>query len=154
MKVNVGLGKDAIESIVNELSGATADLVVLSIKTLRCHWNMEDARFYFLHELLDEQYHQLIQDIDLVAERIRQLGHHVRATLRDFLEESRLKEMDTDSSAQDMLSGLSEAYEELIRIFRKDIDLFEKLGDPGSADLFTQLLRQYEKAAWILRSHL
>lgn len=154
MKTSAGLPQASVSKIVDRLRVLTADLYVLLTKTLNFHWNMEDPRFYFLHELLDGQYHQLLEEVDLVAERIRQLGKPVSASMQEFLKESTLKEVKNAKNGNEMLASLVESYEQLILLLRSDIELCDKLQDPATTDMLTQILRDYEKRAWILRSHL
>lgn len=154
MSMHFGLSEQKINQIVARLTPLTADLHVLFVKTLRCHWNIEDPRFLFLHEMLDDQYNHLVKDVDLVAERIRQLGRFVRASLREFQQDARLKDLLTNPTADEMLLSLAESYEELFQYLRADIDFTQDIGDPGTADMLTQLLRQYEKTNWFIRSHL
>lgn len=154
MKTNFGLSKDTLDDIEDRLAALTSDLHILYVKTLRCHWNLEDPRFFFLHEFLDAQYHQLAEDVDLVAERIRAIGRKAPGSLREFLELGRLPELASDPDADPMLSALAESYEQLILLIRHDIEALNESGDPGTVDMLTQLLRQYEKTTWMLRSHL
>ncbi len=154
MKTNCGLPQETVRKIVERLTSLTADLYVLLTKTLRFHWNMEDPRFYFLHELLDGQYHQLLEEVDLVAERIRQLGKPVSASMQEFLKESRLKEVKSAMDGNKMLASLAESYEQLLKLLRADVELCDKLHDPATSDICVELLRKFEKRVWILRSHL
>lgn len=153
MKTKFGLDKATSGDILDRLNTFISDLQVLYVKTLRCHWNMEDPRFFFLHKLLDDQYHQLAEDIDSVAERMRAVGGFAPGSLREFIKHARLKEMDSNPSADAMLKELAESYEQLILLIRKDISAIEKK-DLGTADLLIKIVGEFEKQAWILRSHL
>jgi DNA-binding ferritin-like protein len=63
--------------------------------------------------------------------------------------------LDTEDvqSAKEMLKYLYADYTFLIGQLRKDITLAESLGDLGTVDMCVQMVRQYEKAAWFLKSH-
>ncbi|MBA3957435.1 MAG: DNA starvation/stationary phase protection protein [Parachlamydiaceae bacterium] len=148
------LNNKAIEETVATLSQYVADIHVLFVKTLNYHWNMEDPRFFFLHKLLDDQYNALLEDTDLVAERIRQMGRHAPASLNEFKQLSQIKEFPTPSSADEMLADLVKCYEQLILSFRSTIDRTTEQLDFGTADMLTELTRSFDKRAWLLRSHL
>ncbi len=154
MKVNYSLPEKSIKKIAELLSIALANLNVLYIKTRNFHWNMEDPRFYFLHKMLEEQYNQLEEAADLVAEKIRQLGVKSPASMNEFLKLATIKEAGIDLSGNEMLKNLADSHEMIIKELRDNTEQVEKLGDYGTVDLLTELLRGHEKTAWILRSHL
>ncbi len=136
MKTQVGLSEEAITSLVDNLNRLLADTYILYIKTLNCHWNVEDPRFLFLHELFEEQYTSLAKQGDVVAERIRLLGRKVPANMKGFLERGTTEEISGDLSGDEMLLLLAQSHEKLIVQLRIDIIKSEELGDPGTADLY------------------
>src|SRR5215211_4758805 len=91
-KINIGLTADQRAGVVEILSRTLADLHVLYVKTRNYHWNVVGEHFRDLHKLLEEQYEQLSEAIDLVAERSRQLGAPALGTLKEFLNHASLKE--------------------------------------------------------------
>lgn len=154
MKVAYGLDKKAIDQLERVLFQVLANTHVLYVKTLNCHWNVEDPSFLMYHELFEKQYSKLAESIDEIAERIRMMGRHVDGSLAAFLEVATIKERKKGHSAKEMVSELSQDHETTILELRQAIDLSDKLGDIGTADFLTALLREHEKIAWFLRSHL
>ena len=53
----------------------------LTIKSQIYHWNVVGPLFKSLHELTEEHYNALFEAADIVAERIRALGHLAPATV-------------------------------------------------------------------------
>ena len=108
-----------------------------------------------LHKLFEEQYRVLEAKIDEVAERINQLGEKTIGTMKEFIDNSTLKESPKEYASQkSMLSELLENHEQLITEFRDYIPVFEnETNDAGSADFVTGLLQEHEKMAWILRRY-
>lgn len=151
---HLGLDDARADEAASLLVTLLADVNVLFVKTLNYHWNIEDPRFFFLHELLDEQYKALLEDQDEIAERIRKIGRPVPASLQEFKENTRLKEILEPLSADEMLRDLVLNYELLIRVMRSDIARTTDMEDFGTADMITQLIGEFEKRAWMLRSHL
>ncbi|MEX1012581.1 MAG: DNA starvation/stationary phase protection protein [Waddliaceae bacterium] len=143
-----------MKQITKKLAATLADIHQLYIKTLAYHWNVEDARFFQLHKLFQEQYEELAEHLDLVAERIRMLGEKSPGSIREFNELKRLNDTEVVSWADDMIEQLSNDYKALIEYLKEDIDQAADQRDPGTADLLTNLLRSYEKSYWILVSHL
>ena len=131
-----------------------ADSFVLYVKLQGCHWNVVDERFHALHALFQEQYAELAEAIDEIAERIRILGEVAPATLREFLDLTQLSEGVSSSSGQEMLEELLKDHELLINSIKDWVTRAQELGDEGTADLLVGRLRAHEKAAWILKSHL
>ena len=74
IKPNIGLEQDVLKKDNELLNAYLADLHVLYIKTRKYHWNVAGPSFKEYHEFFEEQYTQLEQIIDQVAERIRTLG--------------------------------------------------------------------------------
>jgi starvation-inducible DNA-binding protein len=151
---NIGLDEKRAQAIVNLLNNLLADVHALYLRTLGCHWNMEDPRFYFFHELLESQYKELAEEQDLIAEKIRQLGRKAPATMQEYKQLMSQKEALEPLNADEMIEGLVAIYEQLIRTLRQDVEKTSNLEDFGTADILTQILRAFEKRAWILRSHL
>ena len=59
-----------------------------------------------------------------------------------------------DLSSDHTLSELLALHEDLVIQLRRDAAGAERLGDIGTADFLTGLLKQHEKTAWILRAQL
>lgn len=146
--------QESTNSIVGALTALLSNNYILYFKTLNCHWNVEDPSFLSLHELFEHQYIALAKQGDEIAERIRILGRKVPGNLRTFLEMGTLEEISEDYSAKEMLEKLNKSHEKMILQLREDILLSDELGDPGTTDLLTDILRFHEKTAWFLRSHV
>lgn len=151
---SIGLDEKRVQEIAGLLSNLLADIHALYLRTLGCHWNMEDPRFYFFHELLESHYKELAEEQDLVAEKLRQMGRKAPATMQEYKQLMSQKETLEPLNADEMIEGLVAIYEQLIRTLRSDVERTTSLEDFGTADLLTQTLRAFEKRAWILRSHL
>lgn len=154
MKANIGLTDDQLIGIKSLLERLLADQYVLYTKTRNFHWNVQGPEFYELHKLFEEQYDQLDEQIDEVAERIRQRGFLVNGSLAAFGAATRLSEVDdAPKSAQEMIAILLKDYETLITHLKEAIPTAQdQWNDAGTADLFTGYIQDYEKTAWFLRS--
>ena len=139
-------------SIATELSRLLADSYATYTKTLHYHWNVRGQHFYSLHKLFEEQYLELQEAIDEVAERVRQLGADTPpfGAPMDSLTAVRA---DTDvPAAMDMVRGLIDANEAVARAARDVVTVAEEQGDVATADLATERIEAHEKALWMLRS--
>ncbi len=156
MKPNIGITEQNLEGVIKILSALLADEYVLYTKARNYHWNVVGMRFNDLHKFFQTLYEELNDYVDDVAERIRTLGGKTVATLKEFLDLTRLKEHPGEyPDAKTMLSNLLNDYETIIRNLRNDIvTVGEKYQDLGTADFLTELMEKHEKTAWMLRSFL
>lgn len=155
MKPNIGISDKNLLETAKLLNILVADEFVLYAKTRNYHWNVTDPNFAALHSFFENQYEQLDEIMDEVAERVRMLGHYSLGTLNAFLKATHLTEDDDFSSAKKMINNLLDDHETIIRTLRKDIDVVnDKYKDTGTADFLTGVMERHEKMAWMLRSHL
>ena len=85
MDINIGISESHRKKIADELSKVLADTYMLYLKTHNYHWNVTGAHFHSLHEQFEEQYTELADAIDEIAERIRALGHKAPGSFKEFL---------------------------------------------------------------------
>jgi len=156
MKPKIGIKEENLAKVAHSLSQILADEYVLYTKTRKAHWNVEGADFYNKHLFFEQQYEQLDEIIDNVAERIRILGHYAPASLKEYLNLTHLSEHPIEKN--DSLSHMKELladHESILIHLRENISNFaEILRDLGTSDYITGLMETHEKMAWMLRSHL
>lgn len=156
IKPEIGINKKDLDLSTHLLSAILADEMVLYIKTRKFHWNVSGNSFMELHELFEEQYNQLEETVDAVAERISKLGGKTIGTMNEFITNSRLKESpDQYPEQKEMIEQLLEDHETVIKELRKDIlKSSESSSDAGTVDFLTAILEEHETNAWILRRYL
>lgn len=155
MKAQLGIPPQKLEAVALALNKLLADEYVLYTKTRNYHWNVEGPNFIEMHRFYEQQYEQLDDIIDEVAERIRTLGHYAEGRLKDLLQLASLTEPQYTGDQQTQLSNLLADHETLIHRLRRMIgDFSEEYHDVGSGDFITGLLKQHEKMAWMIRSCL
>jgi starvation-inducible DNA-binding protein len=152
--INTGISKANSKKVADELNKLLSDEFVLYTKTLKFHWNIEGRDFHALHLFLNDQYNQLQTIIDSVAERVRKVGHFAIGSMKEFLTETSLKEHSATSPvAESMLAELVSDHDSLIRKTRILIEDFDKkYDDKGSSDFITNVMKEHEKMAWMLRA--
>ena len=146
-------GKDR-EKIAKGLSALLADSYTLYLMTHNFHWNVTGPDFNSLHLMFMAQYTEQWAALDLIAERIRALGHPAPGTYREFVELASIKEVDGVPKAKAMVRHLVAAQEATARTARDLFPLVSAANDQPTADLLTQRLEVHEKTAWMLRSLL
>lgn len=152
--IHIGLSDKQRENIANALSHLLADSYMLYLKTHNYHWNVTGMNFQPLHELFEEQYTELADAIDVIAEQIRAIGHFAPGSFKAYSKLTSITEEDEVPDARTMVQRLQESNEAVIRTARKALPACEEAGDEASLDLVTERLRRHSKVAWMLRSHL
>ena len=154
-KVNIGITEKNRQAVAAALTQLLADEHVLYNKTRSYHWNVEGPSFMELHKLYEEQYNELAEVIDEIAERIRTIGHFAEGRLKELLKLASLEEPSVPTDFKEQIISLDSDHEVIINKLRKLIkDFDDKYKDIGSSDFVTGLLKQHEKLAWLLRSYL
>ncbi|MCE2964636.1 MAG: DNA starvation/stationary phase protection protein [Alphaproteobacteria bacterium] len=136
------------------LRAILANTTVLAFKTRHFHWNVEGQSFSPLHALFGEQYEELNDAADELAERLRKIGQYAPTSLKHILESSTLVETAESPKAIEMVRILAEDNAALGAEIHKGIKAAADAGDDATADLLTTRLHAHDKAAWMLRSHL
>ena len=155
IKANIGIVDKNMQAVAQKLQVLLADEYVLYTKTLKFHWNIEGSGFGALHVFLKEQYEQIFDFVDDVAERVRIFGITSNGTLSEFSKNTRLSEQPGENPGDmNMLSLLLADHESIIRSVRSDIEAVSTLGDEGTSNFLTDLIEKHEKMAWMLRAHV
>jgi starvation-inducible DNA-binding protein len=152
--MDTGISAKDRNTIAGGLSKLLADTYILYLKTHNFHWNVEGPMFQTLHVMFMEQYTEAWNSIDLIAERIRALGHYAPGTYQQYIKLASVKETEGVPKAERMIKDLIEGQEAVARTARSVLPLADRANDQPTLDLLTQRLDIHEKNAWMLRSLL
>ncbi len=152
--IDTGLGKTERADVARELTKVLADSYAVYLKTHGYHWNVRGPEFFALHNLLEEQYREMWEALDDIAERIRGLGEFAPQGYATFANLTSIKDGDPEKDAPAMLNELMRDHETLIATTRAALKAADGDGDDVTVDLLTQRLAAHEKFAWMLRSTL
>lgn len=154
MKPNIGIAEEQLTEICSILNALLTDEFSLYARTRYCHWNVTGPAFSILHKFFEEQYEQLADMVDEVAERVRMLGGIAAGgNLSNITSSMRLPEAKEEQGAMKMVLNLVNDHEAIIREVRKNIEHVNDI-DAGTADFLTGIMEAHEKMAWMLRAHL
>ena len=154
MKLDIGISEAHRAKIAEGLSRLLADTSVLYLKTHNFHWNVEGPMFNTLHLMFMDQYTEMWNALDLIAERIRALGSYAPGSYRRYSELSSIAETDGRVAANEMIRQLLQGHEAIAKTARNVFPAAEAGADEATIDLLTQRLQIHEKTAWMLRSML
>ena len=154
MEINIGISEENRKEIADALSRVLADSYMLYLKTHNYHWNVTGELFHSLHEQFEEQYTELADAIDEIAERIRALGYRAPGTFKEFNELTSIDEQQDEPEAMEMVRRLAIGNEQVLRTAREALEPANNAEDEATIDLLTERLHVHSKTAWMLRSHL
>jgi starvation-inducible DNA-binding protein len=143
MEINTGISDTARKEIAEGLSRLLADTYTLYLKTHGYHWNVTGPMFRSLHLMFEEEYLELRDAVDEIAERVRALDHKAPGSY---------KEDSGDPEALEMVRRLVAGHETVIRTAREVVEIAEAADDVATADMATGRIEVHEKTAWMLRA--
>ena len=153
--INIGIGEKDRGAIAAGLARLLADTYTLYLTTHNFHWNVTGPMFNTLHTMFMAQYTELWNAVDLIAERIRSLGHVAPGSYAQYGALSSLPDAPAvPPKALAMVRILVDGHEAVARTARSIFPLADAAGDEPTADLLTQRLTVHEQTAWMLRSLL
>lgn len=150
--INIGIDKKDRKQVCKALSKLLADSYLLYLKTQNYHWNVTGRMFQPLHTLFEEQYTDLAEAVDEIAERIRALGEFAPGSFSAFSKVTSVKEETSIPTAEEMIHNLVVGNEVVITTAREIISLCDDVEDDVTVDLMVERMQVHEKNAWMLRS--
>jgi starvation-inducible DNA-binding protein len=148
------LNADTRKKVCSLLNDRLRDSIKLGLNAKQAHWNVKGVNFIALHKLFDEIYSQAEEYVDEIAERITALGGladgSVAALNKSALPDHPVNQVDWKAHVAALSDELA-AYGKLIR---KDIDATAEMGDAGTSDLLTGIVRGVDKNLWFVEAHL
>lgn len=140
-----------MEGIVKKLNEFLSDLEMLNVKLQNYHWNVIGKGFFTTHEKLEEYYDEVREQMDEVAEHILSLGHQPLGTMKDFMENSKIREAKNEQiKSIDIMENVIHDLEELKQ---KAVQIKQEAEDKeyyATSTLMDDYLADYSKKIWML----
>jgi starvation-inducible DNA-binding protein len=131
-----------------------ADAVDLQLQLKQAHWNVKGPSFIALHELFDQVDEAIESYVDMIAERIVQLGGIAEGTVRVAAARSRLEEYPLAiADGLPHVEAVAKALSAFGHEARNAINQVDELEDAVTADLFTEIARGVDKWLWFVEAH-
>ena len=146
------------EKVRIQISGMLQDHLANSIDLVshakQAHWNVKGPGFVALHQLFDEVAEHSEAYVDLIAERIVQLGGIAEGTLKSASKRSQLPDYSVSLAAgHQHIHALSYSLASYGESVRGAIGLADELSDRDTADILTQISREVDKYLWFVEAH-
>jgi starvation-inducible DNA-binding protein len=149
------LPQETRAKVANLLNRRLADCIDLQTQCKQAHWNVKGPEFIALHKLFDEINEEVEEYVDLLAERVVQLGGIAEGTARCAAERSTIREYPRGiTSGEEHVDALSTALATFGTVIRKGIDQTDELGDADTTDILTEISRGIDKWLWFVEAHL
>lgn len=138
------------KEIISLISVILADSYALAVKTQNYHWNVSGPEFYSLHKLFEEQYSQIFDAIDEIAERIKALGGYAPGSFSEYAKLTNISDAIKKAPSKDMLKDLAKSHKIVIDELKKTIKKCLDHNDEATADLLIGRVEEHEKMLWML----
>lgn len=149
------LSADVRKKIAETLNARLSDGLDLHSQIKVAHWNIKGPQFAALHPLFETFAISLANHNDTFAERAVTLGANALGTVRHVAKSSQLPDYPQDASRDvEHVRLLAERIEKYLEGARTSRNVANDAGDTDTADLFTQVITEFEKHAWFLRASL
>jgi starvation-inducible DNA-binding protein len=141
--------------VIEILNARLADSIDLMHQAKQAHWNVKGPSFIALHKLFDEVVDAAEDSMDLLAERVVQLGGTAEGTIQVATARTGLKAYPlTLAEGREHVEALSSALAAYGTSVRRGIAQADALGDTDTADIFTEIARGVDKYLWFVEAHL
>src|ERR1700694_4883245 len=148
------LSEDTRREAIGLLNQRLADGIDLQTQCKQAHWNVKGPTFIALHKLFDEINEDVEEYVDLLAERVVQLGGVAEGTIVVVAKRSTLRDyVLTLSAGSEHVDALSDALALFGRTVRVGIEEMNELEDADSADILTEISRGVDKWLWLVEAH-
>src|SRR5689334_7930882 len=142
------------QKIVELLNARLADAIDLQTQMKQAHWNVKGPQFIALHKLFDEINEEVDNYVDLLAERVVQLGGVAEGTIGAVAKRTSLTDYPlTLTTGDEHVAALSDALAEFGRTARIGIEEMNELNDADSADILTEISRGTDQWLWFVEAH-
>jgi starvation-inducible DNA-binding protein len=140
--------------VVGILGDRLADATDFMLSSKQAHWNVKGKTFFQLHELFDKINEAAEEWVDLIAERVVQLGGTAEGTVQATAKRTTMAAYPLEiTRGEDHVEAMSNALASLGKKVRSAIDKTGKAGDADTADIFTEISRDVDKYLWFVEAH-
>ena len=148
------LPESARPEAIGLLNQRLAESIDLQTQCKQAHWNVKGPTFIALHKLFADINEEVEEYVDLIAERIVQLGGIAEGTVGTVEARSTLPDYPLAlSTGAEHVAALSDALAAFGRTVRLGIEEMNDLEDADSADILTEISRGVDKWLWFVEAH-
>lgn len=140
-----------MEEIANNLNNFLADLAVFYRKLQNYHWNIEGKDFFVIHTKLEEYYDDINEMIDEIGEYILTIGKQPLATLKDYLQITKIQEADNKKvKCEEVFENVIKDFTYLLQQAKTIKENADKIGDYATSTMMDEPIADFSKKLWML----
>ena len=140
--------------VVESLNLCLADSYALMALTHLAHWNVEGNGFFALHQAFEQQYTNLFNAVDVIAERVRALDAYAIGGLSTLAKTAGMEEFKSPMPQKDYVAALIVGHEKVVEDLIQTRDAAEEAEDLETQDLMIERITWHQKTLWMLKSFL
>lgn len=140
--------------LVDSLNLVLADSYALMALTHLAHWNVEGPDFFELHKAFQEQYENLFEAVDEIAERVRALDAYAIGGLNKLARTANMEEFGPTMPQKDFVASLIVAHEKVMDDAKATREIAGERNDLETQDLMIKRIQWHQKTVWMLKSVL
>lgn len=141
-----------MDEVVEKAKVLLGNIFVLSMKAHAYHWNYIGEEFPQYHDFFGVIYDSVHDEIDAIAEHIRQMDNFAPASLARIIELSEIKEDTQIVKPEKMLQNLYDANEQVLACLDTCFDLAGKEKAWGWQNYVQDLITAHRKHRWMIRA--
>ncbi len=151
LKTPTDLKNNATKAVAEALNGLLADSYALYLKTKNFHWHVSGPHFRDYHLMFDDQATEILGTTDMIAERVRKIGHTTLRSIGDIAKRQSVTDNDKDFvTPTDMLAELRADKLPFVEALRAAKELAGVANDNATDGLIDDWTDQAEQRAWFL----
>ena len=143
-----------MDSLINGLRVFLASNFVIYSKTHSAHWNVTGMFFYELHKMFEDQYNDLWQQVDTIAEKLRQLDSPATISPQDQITLSVISADQPVLNGAGYVKSLLQDHNRMIILLNKVFKLAESENNQAIMNYVADRLDAHAKHRWFLKSTL
>lgn len=153
--VPLGMPEETLKQNIGLLNQLLADSITLYNLYKKHHWQVTGPTFYQLHLLLDKHAAEILETVDIIAERIQTLGGVTTGMPFEVAQMTKIEHPPTgEEDIPAMLARTVNAHATIISTLRQAIETTDENKDYGTNDLLvSDVLRVHELQVWFISQH-
>lgn len=141
-----------MKTLLDGLRVLLATNFVLYLKTHAAHWNVKGMFFFELHKLFEDQYNDLWNNVDTIAEKIRELDATVTLTPQEQISLSMIDSSQDILDSKEYIITFIKDHEKMIFLLNKVFDLAEQENNQAVMNYLADRLDAHAKMRWFLKA--
>ncbi len=153
-KTRNSLPEEQRTQLIELLNRRLADSIDLMLQIKQAHWNVTGPQFIALHALFGQIAHDIDEYVDLLAERVVQLGGCADGTAYAVARRTSLERYPLEvTNGDDHIEAVATVLASFGKHVRYAIGQATDLIDADSAALFTEISRSIDTWLWLVEAH-